>query len=56
MILNKQQRKEFEKAARPLMVFLGDTCHPHVTVIVDCVSAELVEGVVMFRTEDYVKD
>lgn len=55
MVLTEQQRKEFETAVRPLMAFLGDY-HPHVKVVVDSVSAEFVEGVVMFRTEDYIKD
>ena len=56
MIFNKQQRKDFEEATRPLMAFLGKNCHPHVTGVVDNASAELMEGVVMFKTEDYIKD
>ena len=54
MILNKEQREEFEKAVRPLMAFLGENCHPHVTVIVDNSRAELLEGCVNFITEDYI--
>jgi len=56
MILKEEKRKEFEQAARPLMKWLSDNCHPHVNVIVDCVRAELNEGVATFVTEDYVKD
>jgi hypothetical protein len=56
MILNEQQREEFEKAARPLMEWIGKNCHPHVTTIVDCSRAELVEGVNSFVTEDYILD
>lgn len=44
MILNEQERKEFGEAARPLMLFLSKTCHPHVTVIVDYSGAELFES------------
>ncbi len=56
MIFSKKQREDFEEAAKPLIAFLNENCHPHVTVIVDCTSAELTEGVVMFRTEEYLKD
>ena len=56
MIFNEKQRKEFEEAARPLMAFLSDNCHPHVTAIVDYSRSYLLEGVVSFVTEDYVKD
>ncbi len=56
MVFNEQQRKDFGEAAKPLIKFLNENCHPHVTVIVDCTSAELTEGVVMFRTEEYLKD
>ena len=56
MTFTEEQRKEFEEAARPLIKFLNDNCHPHVTVVVDCTTAELSEGVCSFRTEDYLKD
>lgn len=56
MILSEEQREEFEKVARPLIKWLNDNCHPHVTVIADCSHAELSEGVNSFRTEDYWKD
>jgi 2'-5' RNA ligase len=46
---------EFEKAARPLMEYLAKNYHPHVTVLVDSVHAELVEGLATFRTEDYIE-
>ena len=56
MSLNEKQRKQFEDASRPLMRFLSNTelFHPHFTAILTSVSAELVEGSVMFRTEDYI--
>ena len=56
MILNEDQKKEFEKAVRPLIKWLNDNCHPHVTVVADCSHAELSEGVNSFATEDYIKD
>ena len=56
MILTKKQREEFENAVRPLMKFLSENFHPHVTVIVDYSRAELLESSVAFVTEDYVID
>ena len=56
MILNKEQIRQFEEAARPLMKFMADNFHPHVKSIVDCASAEFVESSVRVVTEDYIKD
>ena len=54
MILTEQQRKEFEAASRPLMEWLSKNCHPHVKVLVDYSSSEMLEGIVIFSTEDYI--
>lgn len=56
MTLNEDQREQFEKAVRPIMEFLNNNCHPHVTVVIDGTHAELSEGVCAFTTMDYVKD
>lgn len=56
MILSDDQRKEFEELARPLIKFLNDNFHPHVSVAVDTGRAELLEGKCSFVTEDYIKD
>jgi len=56
MILNETERKEFEIVVRPLIKWLNDNCHPHVSVIADCSHAELLEGVNSFVTEDYLRD
>lgn len=56
MILTPQQREEFEKVTRPVVEFLNYNCHPHVTVVIDCTTVELSEGVCAFTTMDYVKD
>jgi len=56
MIATKEQRAEFEKVTRPVIKWLNDNCHPHITVIIDVSSAELHEGVCRIYTEDYVKD
>ena len=50
------QMEAFEKAARPLMSYIGATHHPHTTAIVTSNRAELVEGLTCFNTDEYVKD
>lgn len=54
MTLTAEQFDAFTKAARPLMQWLGENCHPHVHVVVTNTNAELAEGIAMFRTHDYV--
>ncbi len=56
-MINEHQQNEFETLVRPLMKFLCDNCHPHVTVIVTPTNAELLEGVCSTgEIMDYVKD
>lgn len=40
----KKSISEFEKAARPLIQYLCENHHPHVTAIITPVSCELLEG------------
>lgn len=54
--MNKEQREEFEKLARPLIKWLNDNSHPHTTIIITPTSAEVLEGVCAFPTNDYIKD
>jgi hypothetical protein len=43
MIIDEEKRKEFERAAKPLIRFLHRNYHPHVAAYVDSCSAELLE-------------
>lgn len=56
MILTKEQLQSFEQAAKPLMQWLCENCHPHVSVHVDPTSAQLSEGTATVRTHEFVKD
>ena len=57
MIFTEQQQKEFAAVSRPLIKFLCDNCHPHVSVIVTPINAEVLEGVCSTgEIVDYVKD
>jgi hypothetical protein len=51
-----EKRGEFEKAAKPLIEWLNENCHPHMKVIVDHTHAELVEGQMSFVTHEYLRD
>lgn len=57
MTISETQRAEFEALSRPLIKWLNENCHPHVSVSITPTGAELHEGV--FSTGqimDYVKD
>ena len=56
MILNEEKRNEFDEAVKPLMKFLNDNCHPHVTAVVNCTKAELSEGICTLVTDEFVRD
>ncbi len=56
MILTKDQQKAFEDVTRPIIEWMNNNCHPHVTVIICTTRAELLEGVGGFTTLDYLKD
>jgi hypothetical protein len=50
MTLTKEQIESFKQAAQPLMEWLEQNCHPHVTAIVDSHHAEVLEGLAMVFT------
>jgi len=50
----KEKREEFEKLSRPLIKFLNENFHPHMTIIITPGSAEILEGVSSFSTDDYI--
>lgn len=56
MIPTEKQREELEKLARPLMKFLNDNFHPHVSITIDPSSAEIKEHLCRVVTDDYIKD
>lgn len=54
--MTPESRAEFEALARPLIKFLNDHGHPHMRIIIDNQSAEVVEGVAAFTTREYWRD
>ena len=51
-----EQRSEFEAVTRPVIEWLNANFHPHVTVVVTPISAELSEGTIAYTTHDYLRD
>jgi hypothetical protein len=51
MNLAAEQRREFERVSEPLMRFLAENCHPHITVLVRHDSSVLLEGVIACTPE-----
>jgi len=46
----------FLEACKPLMKYMCENYHPHVTVIIDGTRAELVEGLKTVKCDDYIRD
>ena len=43
MTLTEQQRKEFEAVTRPVIEWLNNNCHPHVSAVIEPTRAELLK-------------
>lgn len=48
--------EEFKKVCEPVIAWLNDNYHPHVTVIITPESAELTEGMAAFPCTKYIRD
>ena len=56
MVLSKEQIEEFNKASEPLIKWMAENLNPHTTALVDCTSAELLEGFCIHKTDEFIKD
>jgi len=56
MVVSKEQFASLLEAAKPLIKWLNDNCHPHCEAIVDQDSVRLVEDVAKNRTDEFLKD
>ena len=56
MTLIGTQRDEMLEAAKPLIKWMNENCHPHCAALVDQASVALSEGVATNRTEEYLRD
>ena len=53
---SEKKQKAFEAAARPMMELLAANYHPHMSATITSTTAELFEGHLTFKTEDYIDD
>jgi hypothetical protein len=54
---NKEKMEDLKKAAEPLIKYLCENHHPHMTVIVTGTSVELLESKIAIpKIYDFVKD
>lgn len=44
------------EAAKPLIRWMNENCHPHCEAVVDQMSIRLVEGIASNTTEEFLKD
>ena len=56
MTLTNKQLDEMFEAAKPLIKWMNENGHPHCTALVDTTTIELVEGIAMNRTSEFVRD
>ena len=56
MVLTSEQKDEFEEVAKPLMKFLAENFHPHVTAIVEGGRAEILESSAAIVTDEFIPD
>ena len=56
MILTEYQRDEILEAAKPLIKWLNENCHPHCTAHVDQTTIEIMEGIANIQTDEYLRD
>jgi hypothetical protein len=54
--LLETKQNAFLESAKPLMKYLCENHHPHVSVIIDGTSAELSEGLMTIKCDDYIVD
>lgn len=56
MTLSREKTKEMLEAAKPLIKWMNENCHPHYTSIVTATDIELLEGVATEGTLEFLRD
>ncbi|HHR6028531.1 TPA: hypothetical protein ACS70J_000758 [Providencia alcalifaciens] len=54
--MTQKHESEFETAVKPLMKYLAENYHPHVKVVVDSSTAEIIEVHNSISTDEFIKD
>jgi hypothetical protein len=53
---NQEKFAGFDEAVRPAMKWIAENCHPHTKIIIESNCAELVEGINVVKTDEYLVD
>ena len=56
MTLTQEQQQAMLEAAKPLIKWMNENCHPHCTAHVDQNNIELTEGIATNRTDEFLRD
>lgn len=56
MTLTPEQRTQLLEAAKPLIKWMNENCHPHCQAHVDQGVVELLEGIATNGTAEFLKD
>lgn len=54
--MKDEKGEEFDKLVRPLLKYLNENHSPYARIIIDNMTAELVEGVMVLSTDEYLVD
>jgi hypothetical protein len=55
-MMTEEQTKSFQEAVKPLIKWLCDNKNPHTYVMVSNEGAEIVEGIHLFLTKEFIND
>lgn len=53
---SERQYEQFKEICKPLVKYLCENYHPHVTIIITPTGAEMVEGLMSTKIEEYLVD
>lgn len=56
MTKEEKTKAEFDELVRPLIKWIAENQHPHTQILIDCTSAELLEGIMVLSTDEYIID
>jgi len=56
MKTQEQRRQEFIELVTPVMKWMAEELHPHTKIIIEANSAELVEGDIAYKNDEFIVD
>lgn len=56
MTITQEQSEQMLEAAKPLIKWMNENCHPHCKATVDQNTIELTEGLACQHTDEFLRD